>query len=239
MGDSTEKKKQNNGKKALMRSLAFMAVILITLVAATYAWFTNRANMATLVEIKAPTAIAILGPHGEAETSLDMSYTDDEVDEDGKVTIRRVVSVSSDSLNHQLEIAHTTNLKGLQFKIYRAKEAGSVADGTSGTVTEGNYTYTYDSTSALAGSYINLKSESDGYRYADSSMHSPNFESYGNVQSHAEPLYWLADKVQESDLRDESNTNVTTKYLTYYVVEISWTEAAKETDLFYILARNN
>lgn len=240
MEDGTGKqKKQNNGKAALIRSLVSMAVILVLLVAATYAWFTDRANMATLVEIKAPTAIAILGPHGEAEASLDMSYTDDDVDEDGKVTVRRVVSISSDALNHQLEIAHTTNLKGLEFKVYKAKEAGSVTDGTAGTVTDGNYTYTYNSNSPLAGSYINKRSESDGYKYADSTMHSPNFENYGNVQSHAEPLYWLADEAQESELRDESNTNVTTKYLTYYVIEISWTETTKETDVFYILARNN
>lgn len=241
MGDSTEKKKkQNNGRAMLIRSLITMAVIMALLVAATFAWFTDRANMATLVEIKAPTAIAILGPHGESEASLDMSYTDDDVDENGKVTIRRVVSVSSDSQKHQLEIAHTTNLKGLEFKIYKAEEASSVTDGTAGTVTDDSYTYTYDSNSPLIGSYINLGKASNGYyKYADSSMHNTNFESYTKVQSHAEPLYWLADDAQDAALRDESNTNVTTKYLTYYVVEISWTEATKETDLFYILARNN
>lgn len=240
MEDSTEKKKkQNNGRAILIRSLITMAVIMALLVAATFAWFTDRANMATLVEIKAPTAIAILGPHGESEASLDMSYTDDDVAENGKVTIRRVVSVSSDSQKHQLEIAHTTNLKGLEFKIYKAVETSSVTDGTAGTVTDGSYTYTYDSNSPLTGSYINLENESKGYKYAANSMHNTNFERYTKVQSHAEPLYWLADDAQDAALRDESNTNVTTKYLTYYVVEISWTEATKETDLFYILARNN
>ncbi len=240
MGDRAGKrKKQNIDKVMLVRSLVTMAVILALLVTATFAWFTDRANMATLVEIKAPTAIAILGPHGEAEASLDMSYTDDDVDEDGKVTIRRVVSVSSDALNHQLEIAHTTNLKGLEFNLYRAKEVNGVAAGTAGTITDGSYTYTYDSSSPLEGKYINLKSNKDGYKYADSSMHSSNFKDYDKVQSHAEPLYWLADETQESDLRDETNANVTTKYLTYYVVEITWTETTKETDIFYILARNN
>ncbi len=234
-----KRKKQNIDKVMLVRSLVTMAVILALLVTATFAWFTDRANMATLVEIKAPTAIAILGPHGEAEASLDMSYTDDDVDEDGRVTIRRVVSVSSDALNHQLEIAHTTNLKGLEFKLFKAKETGSVTEGTYGTVTDGNYTYTYDSSSPIEGSYINEQPGSGGYKYADSTMHNPNFNDYDKVQSHAEPLYWLADETQESDLRDETNENVTTKYLTYYVVEITWTETTKETDIFYILARNN
>ena len=48
----------------------------------------------------------------------------------------------------------------------------------------------------------------------------------------------MAADDQDAELRDESNTNVTTKYLTYYVVEISWTEDTKETDLFYLLAKN-
>ena len=239
MNDEAEKReKQNINRKLLIRSMLSMAVVLVILITATYAWFTDRANMATLVEIKSPTAIAILGPHGEAQASLDMSYTDDDVDENGKVTIKRVVSVSSDAAKHQLEIAHTTNLKGLTFAIYRASEATGVAEGTAGTLTEDNYTYTYDESSPLQGAYINLKTDNGNYKYADESMHSHNFESYDRVQSHAEPLYWMAADDQDAELRDESNTNVTTKYLTYYVVEISWTEDTKETDLFYLLAKN-
>lgn len=234
---SEKKKKQNSGRTMLIRSLISGGVILALLVAFSYAWFAGKADITTLVNIKAPTAIAILGPHGEAQTSLDMSYTDEDVDADGRVTIRRVVSVSSDASEHQLEIVHTTNLKGLTFKIYKADEVESAPAG-SGSITEKDYTYTFDKSKPLEGSYINLKSTGNNYKYADNSMHDKNFESYQNVQSHAEPLYWVASGAQEAKVRDESNTNVQTKYLTYYIIEISWEDTTKETDMFYLLARN-
>lgn len=234
---SEKKKKLNSPKAMLTRSLLSGVVVLALLIAFSYAWFAGKADITTLVNIKAPTAIAILGPHGEAQTSLDMSYTDDDVDDSGRVTIRRVVSVSSDASAHQLEIVHTTNLKGLTFHIYQADEVTSSETG-SDSVIEKDYTYTFDGNAALSGSYINLASETNGYKYADKTMHDKNFESYANVQSHAEPLYWIAAGDQKAKKRDSSNTNVQTTYLTYYVLEISWEETTKETDLFYLLARN-
>ena len=239
MRKTTERKeKLNSSRTMLVRSVFSGIVILALLVAFSYAWFAGKADITTLVDIKAPTSIAIRGPHGEAQTSLDMSYTDDDVDEDGKVTIRRVVSVSSDASEHELEIVHTTNLKGLTFHIYKATEVDSVPAGT-GSVTEKNYTYTFDKSSPLEGSYINLSSTSaNGYKYADNSMHEANFETYAKVQGHAEPLYWLAANAQTAARRDESNTNVDTTYLTYYILEISWEETTKETDIFYLLAKN-
>ena len=239
-----DKKKLNINRGLLIRSLISMAVIVGLLVAATYAWFTDKTNITTLVDVKGPTAIAILGPHGQAQTSLDMSYTDDDVttNDDGSktVTIHRVVSVSSGAA-HQLELAHTTNLKGLSFKIYRAEEVGSeqgkaMTDPV--TVEAGTYTYRYDASAPLEGAYINKKEEKADYKYADKSMHEQNFDEYTNVQSHAEPIYWLASDAQASDRKPSDITNLDNDYLTYYVVEISWTETTKETDLFYLLAKN-
>lgn len=239
-----DKKKLNINRGLLIRSLISMAVVVVLLVAATYAWFTDKTNITTLVDVKGPTAIAILGPHGQAQASLDMSYTDDDVttNADGSktVTIHRVVSVSSGAA-HQLELAHTTNLKGLSFKIYRAEEVGSGQGKTMitpGTVDAGTYTYRYDISAPLEGAYINQEKETDGYRYANSDLHEQNFDEYSNVQSHAEPLYWMAKKVQESDSKPSDITNLDNAYLTYYVIEISWTETTKETDLFYLLAKN-
>lgn len=239
MRERTEKKeKYNINRRLLIRSLLSMAVVIAVLATATYAWFTDRTSITTLVDIKAPTAISILGPHGEAQASLDMSYTDEDIDENKKVTIRRVVSVSSGAA-HQLEIVHTTNLKGLTFKIYRATESdsGNAQTGVDSVATE-KYVYTYDSDKPLEGSYINQRSESNSYRYANADMHSSNFDAYSNVQAHAEPIYWLAKDVQQSDAKPSDRTDLENDYLTYYVIEISWTETSKETDIFYLLAQN-
>ena len=51
-----------------------------------------------------------------------------------------------------------------------------------------------------------------------------------------EPAYWLADGELDAAGYQESNPEQET--LTYYVLEITWTETTKETDIFYLLAKN-
>lgn len=240
MKHQEQPRKRNSRKRRkrilIIRSTLVTVVLLSLLAVISYAWFIDRSNIATLVDVLSPANVAILGPHGEAMTALDMSYTDEDKDADGRVTIRRVVSVASNQDLQQLEIVHTTNLKGLTFKLYRATETETSESG----ITEAGYTYSYNTAAPIAGAYINQKSENDSYRYADNSKHTFNYEEYETslVQAHAEPIYWLANGNLEATECPKDNTNVDTKYLTYYVIEISWQETTKETDIFYLLARN-
>ena len=232
--EQCEKEKKNKERKMLVRLAVAAIVVLLLVLGLSLAWFVNQNNIETLLEVRPPAEIAIRGPHGEALTELDMSYTDADKSGD-KVTIRRVISISSETEKHKLEIMHTTNLKGLTFKIYPATENASTGGDT---VKDGKYSYTYDKSNPLKGAYINQKNEAAEYKYASGSYHSRNFDSYSNVQTHAEPIYWLADEEQIGIERDQNTTTVKDKYLNYYVVEISWTETTKETDLFYLLAKN-
>ena len=198
------------------------------MVGITGAWLVNRANIATLFTVSKPSTIAVKGPNGEEMAQLDLSYTDADKDKSGKVTIRRVISVVSDQSDHKIEIAHTTNLKGLNFEVHMATD-----------VTKDSQTgqYAYKESGLIKGEYLNLdkdKSTNDD-KYADNSRHDSNYSDYQNVQSHAEPLYWL----------ETESTVVTTKntdglYLQNYAITISWIEtgSTKETDLFYVLAKN-
>lgn len=228
-----EAEKRNIAHKMLIRLTVAAVIVLLLVLGLSRAWFVNQNNMSTLMQVTEPSPISIRGPHGEAMTALDLSYTDD--DKNGNtVTIKRVVSVSSDAEKHKLEIVHTTNLKGLTFRIYPAKEGSSVSGES---VTENNYTYTYDASQPLAGTYINVASETNDYKYANDSKHSKNFDQYGNVQAHAEPVYWLVNG-EQAGTENPGDTEVTNTYLNYYVIEISWTETTKETDIFYLLAEN-
>lgn len=226
-----EAKKRHIERKALMRLTIVALVVLLLVLGLSRAWFVNQNNITTLMQVTEPSPIAIRGPHGEALSALDMSYTDDDKHGD-TVTIRRVVSVSSNEEKHKLEIVHTTNLKGLTFKVYAAQENAA----GSNSVNAGNYTYTYNADKPIAGTYINKGSSTADYKYADNRKHAFNFGQYGNVQAHAEPIYWLADESQTGIPRD--NDSVASKYLNYYVIEISWTETTKETDIFYLLVKN-
>lgn len=228
-----EAKKRHIERKALMRLTIVALVVLLLVLGLSRAWFVNQNNITTLMQVTEPSPIAIRGPHEEALSALDMSYTDDDKHGD-TVTIRRVVSVSSNEKKHKLEIVHTTNLKGLAFKVYAAQENAA----GSNSVNAGNYTYTYNADNPIAGKYINEGSSTADYKYANDSKHAFNFDQYGNVQTHAEPIYWLANGSQDGIFRDTDNDSVASKYLNYYVIEISWTETTKETDIFYLLVKN-
>lgn len=227
-----EEKQNREGKK--QHRLAFIAAaVCIIVVGITGAWLVNRANIATLFTVSKPSTIAVKGPNGEEMAQLDLSYTDENKDENGKVTIKRVISVVSDQKQHKIEIAHTTNLKGLSFEVHKATDVKK--DSSTGS-------YTYKVSDEISGDYLNRdkdKSTND-YNYAvdnnaANSKHSFNYSDYQNVQSHAEPLYWL-----ETEPTVVTTKNADGLFLQNYVITISWieTDSTKETDLFYILAKN-
>ena len=235
--ETKDSKEKQNHEEIKQHRLAFIAAAAcIAVVGITGAWLVNRANIATLFTVSKPSTIAVKGPNGEEMAQLDLSYTDENKDENGKVTIKRVISVVSDQKQHKIEIAHTTNLKGLNFEVHMATDVKKDAS-------TGQYTYNYNEASdKISGEYLNRdkdKSTND-YNYAvdnhaADSRHDANYSDYRNVQSHAEPLYWL-----ETGTTEVTDKNTDGLYLQNYVITISWIEtgSTKETDLFYVLAKN-
>ena len=230
--DSKEKQDKDNltAKKKKFRYTLFSTILVLILFAALVgAWFYYQSDMGTLLAIKEPSDISILGPDGAEMSSIDLNYSKDEKTGD-QVTVKRVFCVQTSADNHWLEIAHTTNLKGLTFNIYKVSD-----DGTE-TVTDEGHTYKYDRI-AIDGSYLNLNSDKTGsdYKYADNSYHDKNYEDKDRVQIHAEPVYWLASQPLDTNKTNSIKNGKT--YRTYYVCEVSWTETTKETDIFYIMAK--
>lgn len=183
------------------------------------------------MEITPPGNITILGPNAEELERLDLSYTSSDVI-DGTVTLNRIICVQSTATKHWLEIVHTTNMKNLTFTLHHVTDSGDsqVTDWSkSGT----SMTVSYDA-SPIPGSYINLKEKINLHNYANDKQHKQNYGDYTKVQVHAEPIYWLVDKPYSVP---ETQQPVDGLYNTYYVLTISWTEDAKETDVFYILAK--
>lgn len=217
-----------------MVCIAFAAIISFT-----YAWFAHNEKIATLMEITPSDNITILGPNAKELERLDLSYTSADVTEtdiDGiktkTVTLNRIICVQSTARKHRLEIVHTTNMKNLTFELHH------VTNTNGSTVTDGlksgnSMTVDYDP-AAISGSYINLNRTEDSHKYADGTQHQQNYGTYDQVQIHAEPVYWLMD---EAYVVPENQDPVDHLYHTYYVLTISWTEDAKETDVFYILAK--
>lgn len=232
--DSKEKQDKDNltAKKKKFRYTLFSTILVLILFAALVgAWFYYQSDMGTLLAIKEPSDISILGPDGAEMSSIDLNYTEDEKTGD-QVTVKRVFCVQTSANKHRLEIAHTTNLKGLTFNIYKVSDNGTEI------VTDEGHTYKYDKT-AIDGSYLNLDKTDSDYKYANDTYHNKNYEGINNkqVQMHAEPVYWLASQPLDTNKTNSMKNGKT--YRTYYVCEVSWTETTKEkeTDIFYILAK--
>ena len=228
--DSKEKRDKDNltAKKKKFRYTLFSTILVLILFAALVgAWFYYQSDMGTLLAIKEPSDISILGPDGAEMSSIDLNYTEDEKTGD-QVTVKRVFCVQTSANKHLLEIAHTTNLKGLTFNIYKVSDTGTE------TVTDEGHTYKYDKT-AIDGSYLNLDKTASDYKYANNIYHDKNYINNIQVQIHAEPVYWLASQPLVTNKTNSIKNGKT--YRTYYVCEVSWTETTKETDIFYILAK--
>ena len=194
--------------------------------------------MTTLLTITPPDSITIIptATDGSELTGLDLDFhenTDDEKDEDGTIHIYRPVCIKSTEPIHKLEIVHTTNLNDLGFQIYPAVK---IDNG-----------FSYDLKTPLSGDYMNqdinelAKQEKlDNYQTEDIQNQ--------RVEAHAFPLYWIGINCtsnencpngwQKVESKTEIGADQKTYYSTYYILEISWKETTKETDLFYIMAQN-
>ena len=236
------------GKRVWLIWAAALLLAALALVGGfTLAWLYNGLDIQTLLPLEPPSNIALYEP--EKDTSLGPISVGGAAGSD-PVKLYKVFRVKA-SGNYKLEIAHTTNLQGLQFKIYKA--AKTKESDKQNSYTENGVTYYYDSTPIEASNtdndgYINgtgaeqynNPQKKDTYGKANDTYQSYNYGKYGTdgttkgkVQTHANALYWLGSEMYPGE-KDNANAN----HNDLYICEITWTETAnKETDLFYIMAR--
>lgn len=250
---STKAKTNHRRKKAIIIS-AIMASSLI-IIGITVAWFYQQQKAASLTKIAPPGEIIISGVHGSQLDQIDLSYSNGDIDENRIVTVRNVICVDSAAKNIRLKLAHTTNVENLSFRIYPATETTSqpgsgeyVKGSDSGT----DYYYTFDpktgyTTKRLSDAgdkmtlmkCLNPAEDNSGLAKQDGDYHD---NTYGNnetrVQNQAEPLYWRSDVAYSLPLNSKTDLNEHIKYehYGYFVLEASWQEQNKETDIVYVTA---
>lgn len=227
-------------KKELLAGLVVFAAITL-IIGLMLAWFFGQQSASTVGVIKEPAAIAIYGPNQTYMSQFDLSYDKKEVGQDGIVTIRRPFCITSPSQVIVLYVAHTTNIKDLKITMYEASDvtddpnASGYIEGVDsrGQIYKwklsdnpwkfGNRDYTN-------GKYIN---KGDGY-LANKNLHSKIFSETDDVQENAESLYWKPeDKLTLSDKTDSEK-----RYIGNYLLEFTWTESEKETDIVYLIAKS-
>ena len=216
--------------------------------------FISIKKAVSLTQIAPPGKIIISGVHGSELDQIDLSYNSGDVDKDGKVTVRNVICVDSEAKNVLLKLAHTTNVENLSLRIYPASEVASQPQNTEeyvkGSDSGKDYYYTFDSqtgytTKATASDKMQLMTclnadENDKELAKQNGDY--HDKTYGanetRVQKQAEPLYWTSQSKYTLPLDSTSNKNEHIKYAHYgyFVLEASWTEREKETDIVYVTA---
>ena len=221
-----------------------LCVAILGFTGGTLAWFRYLQQLNTVALVQIPSKITLSGANRSELQKISLELTpDDDITGEGKVTIRRVFCVES-TANFWLEVIRTTNIEGMDIKIYPVKATNS--DLNSGTVkgNDGLNTYYYTpEKDFLDGAYLNkvadqnLAIQEGNYR----TLHGENYVDGDTVQKNAEPLYWRTGTVQKYDDQEYSKKEDTTDdgikmCYRYYVMELSWDTTDQETDMVYLLA---
>lgn len=240
--------------KEEMKRTKMKLVLLILLCAAilgftggTLAWFRYLQQLNTVALVQIPSKITLSGANRSELQKISLELTpDDDITGDGKVTIRRVFCVES-TADFWLEVIRTTNIEGMDIKIYPVQTVDSdliLFKPESGMV-KGNdgadvFYYIPNIAEQLIGGYLNQDGQIAIQKDEIGTMHYKNYVGGDTVQKNAEPLYWRTTGKEVFDRSNYSKENTTDNeikmYYRYYVLELSWDTTAQETDMVYLLA---
>lgn len=209
--------------KLILSSILVVLTLSVLITIPIYAWFAaNRINI--YAPISTYTSLYIGSGHGEDIKYLYFDGVDNQYDngnDDTGVYRDYVFSVSGDLINYyMLQLAYTTN-NNFEFELYRATE--------------------HSSNQGLI-DYVTYHTENDNYFYytkaslltchkLDTAL-SDTYQSYINVEEHAEPEYWQTSNT--------ISTGGTEEFLHYFILRIKISNAnlvSKETDVICIAAR--
>ena len=220
-----------------------LCIAILGFTGGTLAWFRYLQQLNTVALVQIPSRITLLGPNRSELQKISLELTpDDDITGEGQVTIRRVFCIES-TADFRLVVVRTTNIEGMDIKIYPVKATNSDLD--SGTVkgNDGLNTYYYTpETNFLEGSYLNKVADQNLaiQKGNDKTLHGENYVDGDTVQKNAEPLYWRTDLVQKYDAQEYSKEDTTDDGIKmcyrYYVMELSWDTTDQETDMVYLLA---
>ena len=220
-----------------------LCVAILGFTGGTLAWFRYLQQLNTVALVQIPSKITLSGANRSELQKISLELTpDDDITGEGKVTIRRVFCVES-TANFWLEVIRTTNIEGMDIKIYPVKATNSDLDSgiVKGTDGVNTYYYTPDETN-LTGAYLNQVADEEYAIQAgnDKTLHGENYVDGDDVQKNAEPLYWRSGTEQSVFDTDYSRSGTAADgmdiYYRYFVMELSWNTSDQETDMVYLLA---
>lgn len=228
-----------------MCGFAVLAVIIL-LIGLSLSWFVNNKSLSTVGKIQTPAELKIFGPNQSPTTTLEVSYDEtrgDVKNADGTVSIRRAFCVKSSpkkgdtgGQRFELQVANTTNIKGLKINVYKVKRNAGKPDVIGLDGFNQPYAWAKDG-KAIGFTLINASQDSQ----VANVLGSPDktYDNYKTVQENARPIYRYHD-FKEDEL-DYDSAKGRPSDATNFIVECTWDPSgdnAKETDMVYLIARS-
>ena len=214
-------------RRRLAASFAFLCVVVLCM-GLTYTWFVGNQSASTVAKVAKPSKLQILGPNSTSIEQLDLSYDASNIDSEKKVTVRRGFCVESGGEGFELQVANTTNISGIEIKVYRVTVGGTKKDLVVDSST------TWDKNGEAIGFTVINDSNSDGIANTPTGNNDETFGNFTSVQANAAPLYrYHSFSTGDLDMNGDTAADVTN-----FIIEISWTESMKETDMVYLIAKN-
>lgn len=115
----------SNHRRESLAIMGLLAVLLV-LLGLTLGWFVDANRGFTVGKIKEPAELKVLGPNATAAEQIDLSYNPEYGDTKtgNTVTLKRPFCVQTGGDGFELQLANTTNIKGLTIELYKAENPG-------------------------------------------------------------------------------------------------------------------
>lgn len=246
-----------NHRAQTLAVLVLLAAIIF-IIGLTMTWFVSSKSLSTVGKIQTPAQLKIMGPNQTSIEPIEISYDESRGDvknTDGTVSVRRAFCVKSnnDESNDggqafELQVANTTNIKGLVIKVYKVKDTTASGKGDVAGLDGAGKKYAWTRATEVAPfSPINAD-QTDKSLAKDLEQVDPTYQEYKNVQKNARPLY-RHHEFAKSELDGYNDETKKASDATNFIIECTWNPGIvtegdtkvsniKETDMVYLIARS-
>lgn len=240
------------------QTLAVLVLLaaIIFIIGLTMTWFVSGKSLSTVGKIQTPAKLKIMGPNQTSIEPIEISYDEtrgDVKNSNGTVSVRRAFCVKSNNENNdggqtfELQVANTTNIKGLDIKVYKVKDTTASGKGDVAGLDGAGNRYAWTKASEVTPFNLINADQMDASLAKDLEENDPTYQKYKNVQKNALPLYRYY-KFDKSELDGYNEATKRANDATNFIIECTWNPGVvtegntkvsniKETDMVYLIAR--
>lgn len=246
-----------NHRAQTLAVLVLLAAIIF-IIGLTMTWFVSSKSLSTVGKIQTPARLKIMGPNQTSIEPIEISYDESRGDvknTDGTVSVRRAFCVKSNNDESsdggqafELQVANTTNIKGLDIKVYKVEDTTMSGTGDVAGLDSAGKKYAWTRAAEVTPFYPINADQADKSLAKDLEQVDPTYQEYKKVQQNARPLYRY-HKFAKNELDGYNEETKKANDATNFIIECTWnpgivTEGGtkvsniKETDMVYLIVRS-